>query len=83
MVFYVWNQKLYSANPNNIASKNFKTKFPRSEITIVMDMKERTLKYIIDGEDNGIAFKDIPIDKPLYPAIYMYYTNDCLQFIKC
>ena len=81
--FYVWNQKLYSANPNNIANKNFKVKFPRSEITIIMDMKERTLRYIIDGEDNGIAYKDIPIDKPLYPAIYMYYINDCLQFIKC
>ena len=48
-----------------------------------MNMKEKTLKFIIDGEDNGIAFKDIPVDKPLYPAIYMYYTNDSLQFIKC
>ena len=48
-----------------------------------MNMMERTLKYIIDVEDYGIAFQDIPIDKPLFPAIYMYYTNDSLQFIKC
>ena len=47
-----------------------------------MNMKERTLKFIIDGKDNGIAFKDIPLDKPLYPAIYMFYENDSLQFIK-
>ena len=45
-------------------------------------MKEGTIKFIIDDKDYGIAFKDIPLDKPLYPAIYMYYENDSLQFIK-
>ena len=60
-----------------------KAKIPKNEIVLVMNMMERTLKYIIDGEDYGIAFQDIPIDKPLFPAIYMYYTNDSLQFIKC
>ena len=79
---YVYNQRLYTSNENNIANNNFKADIPKSEIKIVMNMKERTLKFIIDGKDNGIAFKDIPLDKPLYPAIYMYYENDSLQFIK-
>ena len=79
---YVWNQELYTSNQNNIANKNFKAEFPKNEVKIVMNMKEGTLKFIIDGKDNGIAFKDIPLDKPLYPAIYMYYENDSLQFIK-
>ena len=79
---YVYNQRLYTSNENNIANKNFKADIPKSEIKILMNMKERTLKFIIDGKDNGIAFKDIPLDKPLYPAIYMYYENDSLQFIK-
>ena len=47
-----------------------------------MNMKERTLKFIIDNKDDNIIYNDIPIDKPLYPAIYMYYTKDSLQFIK-
>ena len=47
-----------------------------------MNMMERTLKFIIDNVDYDICYYDIPIDKPLYPAIFMYYKNDCLQFIK-
>ena len=79
---YVWNQRLYSQNQDNIAIKDFNADVPKNEVKIVVNMKERTLKFIIDGKDNGIAFKDIPLDKPLYPAIFMYYTNDSLQFIK-
>ena len=79
---YVWNQRLYSQNQDNIANKYFNADVPKNEVKIVVNMKERTLKFIIDGKDNGIAFKDIPLDKPLYPAIFMYYTNDSLQFIK-
>ena len=79
---YIWNQRLYSQNQDNIADKNFQADLPKNEVKIVMNMKERTLKFIIDGKDNGIAFKDIPLEKPLYPAIFMYYKNDSLQFIK-
>jgi len=80
---YVWGKNLSTPYSSNIANKNFKAKKAKNEVMLVMNMKERTLKFIIDEEDNGIAFKDIPVDKPLYPAIYMYYTNDSLQFIKC
>ena len=80
---YVWNGNLSTSYPENLINKNFKAKIPKNEIVLVMNMMERTLKYIIDGEDYGITFQDIPIDKPLFPAIYMYYTNDSLQFIKC
>ena len=80
---YVWNGSLSTSYPENLINKKFKAKIPKNEIVLVMNMMERTLKYIIDGEDYGIVFQDIPIDKPLFPAIYMYYTNDSLQFIKC
>ena len=48
-----------------------------------MDMPKRTLKFLIDNEDRGELYTNIPIEKPLYPAIFMYYTFDSLQFIKC
>ena len=48
-----------------------------------MNMKERTLKYLIDNEDKGVSFKDIPVEKPIYPAIFMYYENDSIKITKC
>ena len=48
-----------------------------------MNMPQRTLKFLIDDVYRGECFNDIPVDKPLYPAIFMYYNGDSLQFIKC
>ena len=48
-----------------------------------MNMQKRTLKFIVNNEDKGESYKDIPIDKPLYPAIYLYYKKDSIEIIKC
>ena len=81
--FYVWSQTLWSGPPHNFCNKDTKGKMPNKEITFIMNMKEQTLKFLIDNVDYNICYNDIPIDKPLYPAIFMYYQNDSLQFIKC
>ena len=81
--FYVWDNTLYSGPPHKYYNKQTKAKKYKKEIILIMNMNERTLKFIIDNEDYDICYNDIPIDKPLYPAIFMYYTNDSLQFIKC
>ena len=81
--FYVWSQSLWSGPPHNFCNKDTKGKMPNKEITFIMNMKEQTLKFLIDNVDYNICYNDIPIDKPLYPAIFMYYQNDSLQFIKC
>ena len=51
----------------------------KDELIIIMDMEKGTLKFIIDDEDNGESYSDIPIDKPLAPAVFLYYTNDSLE----
>ena len=45
-------------------------------------MNKRSLKFIIDNEDNGDSFIDIPIDRPLLPAIFLYNKNDSVQIIS-
>ena len=80
--FYCWNGRLYSGPPHKFSGKSTKINSAKNEIILIMNMKERTLKFIIDNKDDNIIYNDIPIDKPLYPAIYMYYTKDSLQFIK-
>ena len=48
-----------------------------------MDMEKGTLKFIIDNEDNGESYSDIPIDKPLSPAVFLYYNNDSVEINEC
>ena len=82
-MFYLYSNSLYSGPPYNYNGKRKKAKSAKEEITLIMNMKEQILKFLLDNRDFNICYNDIPIDKPLYPAIFMYYQNDSLQFIKC
>ena len=42
-------------------------------------MENKTLKFIINNEDKGVSYTDIPIDKPLIPAILLENKNDQVQ----
>ena len=44
-----------------------------------MNMEKRALKFIINNEDKGVSYTDIPIDKPLAPAICLYDINDSVE----
>ena len=48
-----------------------------------MNMNMRTLKFIINNEDKGVSYNDIPIDKPLFPAFCLYHTNDSIEILEC
>ena len=79
---YCFDSTLHSGPPFNYCSKKTKLNIRNNEITVIMNKKERTLKFI-DNDNNIEIYNDIPIDKPLYPAIFMYYVNDSIQIIKC
>ena len=79
---YLYSLTLDSGPPHNYSSKEIKANYPTREIVLIMNMKERTLKFLIDNLDYDISYSNIPIDKPLYPAVFMYYTKDSIQFIK-
>ena len=51
----------------------------KDEVIMIMNMKKRTLKFIINNEDKGDSYIDIPIDKPLFPALFLYDKNDCVE----
>ena len=73
------DSSLYSGPP--FKYDNFKTNLSKvkNEIVLVMNMKKRTLKFIIDNEDKGDSYTDLPIDKPLYPAICLINKGDSIQ----
>ena len=44
-------------------------------------MKNRTLKFLINNEDKGDSYSNIPIDKPIFPAVLLSSLNDSVEII--
>ena len=73
---------LYSGPPYNYNGKGTKLKIVKEEIIIVLDMNKRTIKFIIDNEDKGESYTNIPIEKPLTPVVTLYSLNDSIQLVE-
>ena len=71
---------LFSGPPHNYSNKNINLKKENNEVLIIMNMKKRALKFIIDNEDKGDAYTAIPLDKPIYPSVFLYYNGDSVEF---
>ena len=79
--FYCFDSKLYSDKPQSYKGQETRIKKVRDEIKIVMNMEKRSLKFIVNNEDLGESYTDIPIDEPLTPAVLLYDENDSVEII--
>ena len=81
--FYFYNSTLYSGPPFSFYGENsFLSKLKEeddNEIIVIANLKKRTLKFIINGEDKGESYKDIPKDKLLSPSVILYNQNDSIE----
>lgn len=57
--------------PNNI--NNIK-----EEITVIFNLEKKLLQFTRDNQIIG-EFSDINIDRPLFPAIFIYNRNDTVE----
>ena len=78
---YCGNSALYSGPPFKYDFKKTNLAEVKDEIVVVMNMKKRTLKFIINNEDKGDSFTDIPIDKPISPSIFLIDINDSVEIL--
>jgi hypothetical protein len=76
--YYDIRNYLYSGPPFNY-SKGANLNIANDEVTVIMNMEKRTLKFIVKNEDKGDSYTDIPIDKPISPAILLYHQNDSVE----
>ena len=74
--FYCEDSTLHSGPPFKYSGSGTNLAKVDNEIILVMNMKKRSLKFIINGEDKGDSYTNIPMDKSLYPAVLLYRTND-------
>ena len=78
-IFPLFPPTLYSGAPFNY--RNLKTNLSgvTDEVIVVMNIKKKTLKFIINNEDKGDSYTNIPIDKPIFPAVFLYEKNDSVE----
>ena len=57
-------------------------KSQKNEVLVVMNMKKRSLKFIIEGEDKGDCYIDIPLDMPIFPSILLFNKDDSVEIIE-
>ena len=80
---YCYYSTLYSGPPFNYSfGKQTNLAKVDNEIVIIMNMKKRSLKFIINGVDKGDSYINIPMDKPLYPAVCLAHTNDSVEITE-
>ena len=80
--FYCMNSTLDSGPPHKYFDTKTNLSKVKDEIKIIMDMNKRTLKFIINNEDKGESFTNIPIDKPLTPAVCLETKDDSVEIIS-
>jgi len=73
---------LFSGSPHNYQGKGTNLKTQKNEITVVMNMKKRSLKFIIEGEDKGDSYIDIPLEKPIFPSVLLCNKDDSIEIIE-
>ena len=81
--YYCANSTLYSGPPHNYLGQFLNLSNLKDEIIIVMNVGKRTLKFIINDEDKGVSYNNIPMDKPFSPAVCLYHQNDSVEIINC
>ena len=77
------NPELYSGPPNNYCGYKTNLNKLKDEVIIILDINKRTLKFIIDNDDKGESYKNIPIEKPIVPVVFLYNKDDSVEILEC
>ena len=51
----------------------------RDSVGVVMDTMKGELSFILNNKYLGVAYKGIPLDKPLVPCVFLYYEGDSVE----
>ena len=80
--FNCYDSTLYSGPPFKLNGVRTNLSKVKDEIIVVMNMKKRTLKFLINNEDKGDSYSNIPIDKPIFPVVLLSSLNDSVEILE-
>ena len=79
---------LCSGPPHNYKDKEYGPKKQRGKyvstkriVGVVMDVMKGQLSFSVDGVDMGLAYDEIPTDKPLVPCAILYMQDDSVKLV--
>ena len=52
-----------------------------STVGVVVDTTKGELSFVGDGKNLGVAFRGIPLDKPLVPCVILFYKEDSIELV--
>ena len=74
---------LFSGAPHNYKNKKTSINFIYDDdIIMIMDTQKGILKCIIGDNDEELLYTNIPLDKPLFPAVFLRDKNDSIEIIN-
>ena len=84
--FYCYDSTLFSGPPHYYKGKDYG---PRKEegkyvhtgdsVGVVMDTTKGELSFALNGVNLGVAYEEIPLDKPLMPCVLLGHENDSVE----
>ena len=80
--FYYFPHVLYSGPPFNYSAVKANLSQIKDEIVVVLNIRKRTLKFIINNEDKGDTYSNIPIEKPLFPSVLLWNKDDSVEITE-
>ena len=79
---------LWSGPPHDYKNKDYGPKkghggysVEGGSVGVVMDTTRGELSFVLDGVNRGIAYENIPLDKPLVPCILQLKENESFELI--
>ena len=72
--FHCYHTTLCSGPPHNYREKSYgklKGKSVRGSVSVAMDTAKGELSFVLVGQNLGVAYEGIPLDKPLVPCVIL------------
>ena len=86
--FCCYYSTLFSGRPHKCMDKKYGPKGEEGEyvhngdsVGVVMDTTKGELSFTLNGVNLGVAYKKIPLDKPLVPCVLLKYKGDSVELV--
>ena len=83
-----YDSKLFSGSPHHFMWKEYGPRKEEGEyvhtgdsVGVIMDTAKGELSFILKGVNYGVAYKGIPLDKPLVPCVILGNNGDSVELI--
>ena len=84
--FYCYDSTLCSGPPHGFRNKKYNSWKALGEyvhtgdcVGVVMGTTMGDLSFVLNGMNLGVAYKGIPLDKPLVPCVLLKYKDDSIE----